>query len=185
MIFSDLKTKVVKGNWDEVGIITNVYVVILRKEDLIGQMIDGMIRVEDGISVLNRVQSKIGLYFLLCCAYTDIEFDEKVISDKDYDFLAMNKFSEWLRKKTDNDSFEFEKLFNSIVIDEIRRRNTVKPEVNEDMLKQLEKALEDLKNIDPNILKLANFDNKETKKIIKEMVENDTNNESSTTDTSN
>jgi hypothetical protein len=188
MQFSELRTKLINGDWDTIKDQLDIkeYISIKQKHVITQQTPDNVIRIINGFAVLDRIESELNLYYLLCSLYTNIEFEkEKVIidgetveqlqdkfTDEEYDFLACNRLKDWLRKATKNDSYEFEQLFKNVTIDEIRRINSA-PQFDIDGIKEI---LEEYKKIDPTTSQfLAEL---QTNQAMRKMAEESMKNES-------
>ena len=173
MKFSQLKTKLVNGNWNTVDEFEiREYVPVGEKFGIVQQIADNIIKVDKGYAVIDRLQREINLYYLLISLYTNIEFEEVDFTDKDCDFLAMNKFKDYLRKITKNDSHDFERLFSDVLIDEVRRLNSGMS-FDIDGTKDV---LDQFKNLDPKTLEILENLNPDKINIAREMVQNESSN---------
>lgn len=166
MQISELKTKVVNGNWKEVaGLEIKSYVSLKQKHGMAQQIASQVIQNVDGYAILNRLEYELNLYYLLCVLYTNIEVNNE-FSDEDYDFLASNKFVDYLHKLTD--SFSFEALLKGVVIDEIRRLNAS----SAFDIEGLKSVVEKLNNLDPDVMEALKGLNPTTLNMAREMVTN-------------
>jgi hypothetical protein len=169
MRFVDIKKKSINGDWNSLGVKVKTYVPLKEKIGVTLQAPNNVIKVIDGYSMIDRVESELNLYFLLLTLYTDIDFEDKDFTDEDYDFFASNRFKEWLRKASNQDSYNFEKMFQSYLIDSIRKSNSQSFNIDE-----INKLLSD-----PQIRKLIEWTGKEnSKELAREMIEHESNNDS-------
>jgi hypothetical protein len=175
MIFADLKNKLINSDWNSVGLNITPYVPLGKKYGIVEQTYDDIIKIEDNFASINRMIFEIKLCFLLCCLYTDIEFEEDCeFNDEDYDFFAANGFKKWLSKVTNNDSFEFESILKTFAIDVARKLNAAPQQFNVEEIKSL---LED-----PKINQLLEWTGKEdVKEKARQMIKNDDNNKLAST----
>lgn len=182
MKFSEVKKMLENGvKWSDIGLKINEYVPIGRKYGMVEQVFDNVIINKNSFNTISRLDYDVNLYALFCGLYTDIEYENEFTNEMLDTFLKY-KFDKWLSSQTNGDSFTFENIFKTVILDEVRRLNARTPDID---LMELQKVVEEFKKIDPNVLKLIDADGSSMRKIAEEMVKNDTNNKPTTIDPNN
>jgi hypothetical protein len=174
MKFSEIKEKLENGvKWSDLGLNLNEYVPIGQKYGVVEQVFDNVIINKNGFYTISRLDYDVNLCALICGLYADIEYENE-FTNVMLDVFLKYKFYSWLRSKTD--CYDFESIYKTAILDEVRRLNARTPDID---LNELQKIVDEFKNINPDTLKLINIDGANSiKKIAEEMVKNDSSNKS-------
>jgi hypothetical protein len=181
MKFSEIKEKLENGiKWSDIGLKINEYIPIGQKYGIVEQIFDNVIINKNGFYTITRLDYDVNLCALICGLYTDIEYENE-FNNLMLDVFLKYKFYAWLRSKTD--CYDFENIYRVVILDEVRRLNARTPEID---LNELQKVIDDFKNINPDILKLIDIDGANSvRRIAEEMVKNDSNNKSTAINSNN
>ena len=181
MQISEIEKKLENGvKWSDIGLKINDYVPVGRKYGIVEQIFDNVIVNKNGFYTISRLDYDVNLCALICGLYTDIEYENE-FTNLMLDVFLKHKFYSWLRAKTD--CYDFEIIYKTTILDEVRRLNARTPDID---LNELQKIIDEFKNINPDILKLVDIDGANSvRRIAEEMVKNDSNNKSTATNSDN